>query len=120
MNLNKHSRRFLKGRAAQSVIVALTIFAVLAVYLFGRKKKRHFSPETAFGCILSMSGRGDCALIQSPGGNILIDAGTPDSEHTIVRYMDELGIERFSCAIFTHPHADHIGCAAAFSGTIFV
>ena len=34
MNLNKHSRRFLKGRAAQSVIVALTIFAVLAVYLF--------------------------------------------------------------------------------------
>ena len=113
MNLNKHSRRFLKGRAAQSVIVALTIFAVLAVYLFWPEEETAFFTGDGVWVHFIDVGQGDCALIQSPGGNILIDAGTPDSEHTIVRYMDELGIERFSCAIFTHPHADHIGCAAA-------
>lgn len=58
-------------------------------------------------------GQGDCAIVQTPDGNLLIDAGTPDSAQTIRRYADALGITEFAYAIFTHPHADHIGSAAA-------
>ncbi|MBE6679832.1 MAG: MBL fold metallo-hydrolase [Ruminococcaceae bacterium] len=56
-------------------------------------------------------GQGDCALIQSSHGNILIDAGTFDSRFDIVDYVDSLDVTTFEYAIFTHPHEDHIGAA---------
>ena len=58
-------------------------------------------------------GQGDCAIVETPDGNILIDAGTKQSEAAIRRCIDDLGITAFAYAIFTHPHADHIGSAAA-------
>lgn len=58
-------------------------------------------------------GQGDCAVIETPDGNLLIDAGTKQSEAAIKRCIDDLGITEFAYAIFTHPHADHIGSAAA-------
>lgn len=58
-------------------------------------------------------GQGDCAIVETPDGNILIDAGTKQSEAAIRRCIDDLGITSFAYAIFTHPHADHIGSAAA-------
>ncbi|PWM58720.1 MAG: hypothetical protein DBX93_01025 [Oscillospiraceae bacterium] len=58
-------------------------------------------------------GEGDCAIVETPDGNILIDAGTKQSEAAIRRCIDDLGITAFAYAIFTHPHADHIGSAAA-------
>ncbi len=56
-------------------------------------------------------GQGDCSLIESPRGNVLIDAGTSDSRYKIESYVDSLGITEFEYAIFTHPHEDHIGSA---------
>lgn len=56
-------------------------------------------------------GQGDCALIQTSAGNMLIDAGTFDSRRNILEYIDKLGIKEFEYAIFTHPHEDHIGAA---------
>lgn len=58
-------------------------------------------------------GQGDCAVIETPDGNLLIDAGTKQSEAAIKRCIDDLDITEFAYAIFTHPHADHIGSAAA-------
>ncbi len=58
-------------------------------------------------------GQGDCTLIQTSYGNILIDAGMPESRNAIIKYIDELEITEFEYAIFTHPHSDHIGSAAA-------
>lgn len=57
-------------------------------------------------------GQGDCALVQTPNGNILIDAGTPESKNDIIEYIDSIGVCDFKYAIFTHPHSDHIGSAA--------
>ena len=56
-------------------------------------------------------GQGDCALIETPSGNMLIDAGAPESKKDIVKYIDSLDISEFEYAIFTHPHSDHIGSA---------
>ena len=57
-------------------------------------------------------GQGDCSVVQTPYGNILIDAGTPESEYEIEEYIDSLNIHDFKYAIFSHPHSDHIGSAA--------
>ena len=54
-------------------------------------------------------GQGDSALIQSKGKNLLIDAGTPESTNSIVKYLKNLGIKNLDFIIATHPHADHIG-----------
>ena len=56
-------------------------------------------------------GQGDCAIIRTPDGNIIIDAGTNSSEDQMKAYIDKLGIDSFEYAIFTHPHEDHIGGA---------
>lgn len=91
----------------------LVIFVVLAVCFFWPKENAFIFSGDGVAVHFIDVGQGDCALIQSDAGNILIDAGTPDSESAIMRYLDALSIENFAYAIFTHPHADHIGSAAA-------
>ena len=57
-------------------------------------------------------GQGDCAVVESKYGNVLIDAGTSDSANAIIDFIDSRGITEFKYAIFTHPHEDHIGSAS--------
>ncbi len=56
-------------------------------------------------------GQGDAILIQTPEGNILIDAGPDDSEEALLRKLRDYGVERLRLAVFTHPDDDHIGGA---------
>lgn len=56
-------------------------------------------------------GQADCALVRTENGNILIDAGSNDSEDDLCEYLDLFGVEKFEYCIFTHPHEDHIGGA---------
>ncbi len=54
-------------------------------------------------------GQGDSILIQCGDEAMLIDAGTNESESTVVQYLQQQGISRLSYVIGTHPHEDHIG-----------
>lgn len=54
-------------------------------------------------------GQADSILVQSDGKNMLIDAGTNEKGKTVVKYLQELGIQRIDYLIGTHPHEDHIG-----------
>ncbi len=56
-------------------------------------------------------GQGDAILIRSSeGGAVLIDAGTDQAGRMVVApFIKELGIDKLSMVIMTHPHADHIG-----------
>ena len=56
-------------------------------------------------------GQGDCTVICTENGNMIIDAGTNSSEEEMLSYINKLGIKSFKYAIFTHPHEDHIGGA---------
>lgn len=56
-------------------------------------------------------GQGDCVLIRTTWGNILIDAGTEDAEEMLVRRLEDLGVETLELAVFTHPDEDHVGGA---------
>lgn len=101
-----------------AVALLLLLAAAAAIFLYSRQRT---SPDVpAFGDAHAQIavhfvdvGQGDCAVVETPDGNILIDAGTKQSEAAIKRYIDDLGITKFAYAIFTHPHADHIGSAAA-------
>lgn len=54
-------------------------------------------------------GQGQCVLICSDGHNMLIDAGERDYSSEVIRYIENLDIEKFDYIIATHPHSDHIG-----------
>lgn len=54
-------------------------------------------------------GQGDSELIQSNGNNMLIDAGTKDSEDALDSYLRGANVREINVLVATHPHADHIG-----------
>ena len=62
-------------------------------------------------------GQADCELIRIPREDgstytVLIDAGNNGDEEELLQTLDELDVEKIDLAVFTHPHADHIGGAA--------
>lgn len=54
-------------------------------------------------------GQGDCALIATPAGNILIDSGERAYAEQVIAYLRNCGIQQLDYVIGTHPHSDHIG-----------
>ncbi len=57
-------------------------------------------------------GQGDCILIKTNKGNMLIDAGENGEESTVLNYLSEHEVTELDYFVATHPHADHIGGAA--------
>ena len=55
-------------------------------------------------------GQGDGALIQVPGGAVLVDEGPPEAE--MASQLQRLGVTTLSLVVLTHPQRDHIGGAA--------
>ena len=57
-------------------------------------------------------GQGDCALLQTPQGSVLIDCGEKEYGDDVVAYLDSQGIGELEYFIITHPDSDHMGSAA--------
>lgn len=56
-------------------------------------------------------GQGDCELLVTAEGTVLIDSGTSDSKYDLCEYLRG-AVTRIDYLILTHPHEDHIGGAA--------
>lgn len=56
-------------------------------------------------------GQGDCTLLRTREGDILIDAGTEDGQASLAVSLKALGVDRLALAVFTHADEDHIGGA---------
>jgi len=57
-------------------------------------------------------GQGDCTLVRTPDGDILIDSGTTMAGDAIVAHLVACGVDSLDYFICSHPHDDHIGSAA--------
>ncbi len=110
----------MKRKINISAIILLVIILVASVYeWYAEECQVPEMTETDIGSVTVHFvdvGQADCAVIQAPDGNIIIDAGLYSSDdftvEDTVSYIDNLGIKDFAYAIFTHPHSDHIGGAA--------
>ena len=61
-------------------------------------------------------GQGDCTLISSDYGNILIDSGEYEYAQTVVNYLKNYSVKKLDYVITTHPHSDHMGSMATILG----
>jgi competence protein ComEC len=64
-------------------------------------------------------GQGDAALIVSPTGKtVLVDAGPPEAQATLVPRVRQLVTGPLDLALLTHPHLDHLGGMARVLQTV--
>lgn len=56
-------------------------------------------------------GQGDCTLIRTQHGDVLIDSGPESAQEELCLRLEQLGVVELVLAVFTHPDEDHIGGA---------
>ena len=61
-------------------------------------------------------GQGDCTLIRTREGDILIDAGPESAQDALCLRLKQLGVKEIALAVFTHPDEDHVGGADGVLG----
>lgn len=108
------AKRKRSSKKRQPTWISVVIVIILAAAALFNYIKENTPVQVSDGEIAIHTvdvGQGDCTVIVSSKGNIIIDAGTSESEDDLRKYIKKLGITEFEYAIFTHPHEDHIGGA---------
>jgi len=96
-------------------IVIVIIGALLYTYFgegidLGGERKADVVDGTIELYVLDV-GQADAILIKAEEGNILFDSGDLDTKYELIDELEKLGVSEIEYAVFTHPHADHIGGA---------
>ena len=96
-------------------IVIVIIGALLYTYFgegidLGGERKADVVDGTIELYVLDV-GQADAILIKAEEGNILFDSGDLDTKYELIDELEKLGVSKIEYAVFTHPHADHIGGA---------
>lgn len=110
----------MSARKSTNKLISTIIVLVLAIIIsFVGSKLGLFETESslpiddgAFSVHFIDVGQGDCTLIKTVNGNMLIDAGENGYETTVLNYLEEHGVTELEYFVATHPHSDHIGGAA--------
>ena len=92
------------------------VAAVLLVFVLCLSVSCHGSGERETDALRAYFldvGQGDCTLLRTAGGDVLIDCGSESSQESLCRKLKACGVERFALVLLTHPDEDHIGGADA-------
>lgn len=97
----------------KSVFTGMIIIGLAGCSLPGRSwvkpQKQQISNDGELVVDYIDVGQGDSELIQVSGKTLLIDAGTEESETSLIKYLKDKNIKKIDYVIATHPHEDHIG-----------
>ena len=107
--------RYRRRTAVASVVsIALTI-ATAACAL---QPTPAWSPPQGLRVTFLDVGQGDSALLEVPGGAVLVDEGPPEAD--VAGQLRRLGLRSLTGIVLTHPQRDHIGGAAGVIDRLFV
>lgn len=96
-------------------VLLCILITVLLIFSVGcADNQQSVTPAATNGEILRVHfidvGQGDSTFIELPNGNtMLIDAGENEYGSVVSDYIENLGYEKITYVIGTHPHSDHIG-----------
>lgn len=92
-------------------ILALIFALVILCISLPSCQKERMSDEALCRIYFLDVGQGDCTLIRTRNGDVLIDAGPEEAQATLCLRLQQLGVKELALAVFTHPDEDHIGGA---------
>jgi competence protein ComEC len=104
---------YLLTRLGRQRTRAYATIALVAALIAGGWRLHHTSalpPPTGLRITFLDVGQGDGALIQVPGGAVLVDEGPPEAK--MAAQLRDLGVTSLSLLVMTHPQRDHVGGAA--------
>lgn len=90
------------------IIFILTIFLIFLIKSCIFKPSLNLNPKIIKVHFINV-GQGDSILVQVNNKNLIIDSGPKDNKNNLLKYLNDLNIDKFDYIIATHPHEDHIG-----------
>jgi competence protein ComEC len=96
-------------RGPRLLALAATVLAFTCAWQL-RPQARANAPPSGLRITFLDVGQGDSALLQAPGGAVLVDEGPPEAH--VARQLHDLGVDRLDAVVLTHPQRDHVGGAA--------
>jgi competence protein ComEC len=100
--------RYRRGVAAVGLVsVALTLAAAACAF----RPVPSWAPPQGLRVTFLDVGQGDSALVEAPGGAVLVDEGPPEAD--VAGQLRAMGVRALTAIVLTHPQRDHIGGAAA-------
>ena len=105
-----------RKKKAPSLLLSVVVIIMLVLYSqlgggFGDSPRETQVVDGTIELHIIDVGQADAILIKTETGNILVDAGDLDTVDYLDKYLKGEGINEIEYAVFTHPHADHIGAA---------
>jgi competence protein ComEC len=98
------------GRPTALAAIA-SVALTLAVAAWATRPQPSWEPPAGLRVTFLDVGQGDSALLEVPGGAVLVDEGPPEAD--VVGQLRSLGLRSLTAIVLTHPQRDHIGGAAA-------
>ena len=98
------------GRQRKRAYVAIALAGALIAGGWRLHSSSTLPPPTGLRITFLDVGQGDGALIQVPGGAVLVDEGPPEAN--MDSQLKHLGVTSLSLVVLTHPQRDHVGGAA--------
>lgn len=89
----------------------LALLVAIVLLFLGTSCRREPQKDILLQIYALDVGQGDCFLLRTGEGDILIDAGTESSQELLCLRLKQLGVTELRLAVFTHPDEDHIGGA---------
>jgi competence protein ComEC len=104
-------RKLSPRRRTGFMATAIATAAVLLVVAWSREGPHPAAPPAGLRVTFLDVGQGDATLVEVPQGAILVDQGPPEAE--VAARLRDMGVDRLSAVVLTHPQRDHIGGAEA-------
>lgn len=112
-NYNRQLQKYAQRQLSKSPWWVTLIVLVLAVgaYFVYDYMNRPEIPDGQLSVHFIDVGQGDCELLVTAEGTVLIDSGTTESQYELSEYLQKT-VTQIDYFVLTHPHEDHIGGAA--------
>ena len=104
-------RRLPSYRRRTAVVGVVSLALATAAGACALRPSPSWAPPQGLRVTFLDVGQGDSALLEVPGGAVLVDEGPPEAD--VAGQLEDMGIRSLAAIVLTHPQRDHIGGAAA-------
>ena len=104
-------RRLPRYQRPTALVAIASLALTLAVAAWATRAPPSWEPPSGLRVTFLDVGQGDSALLEVPGGAVLVDEGPPEAD--VAGQLRRLGLRSLTAIVLTHPQRDHIGGAEA-------